>query len=53
VRTADFRQTLIAAVLGVADSPADATRLWRAVMGAVRPVYRDTDRPDHYHRTPM
>jgi biotin carboxylase len=57
VRTEDFQRTLIAAVLGTADTPRDATRLWREVMAAVRPVYApahaEVERPRHYQRTPM
>ncbi|QIS11600.1 ATP-grasp domain-containing protein [Nocardia arthritidis] len=51
--TVDFRQTMIAVVLGVAATAPDAARLWREVMDTIRPQYREANMPDHYHRTPM
>jgi biotin carboxylase len=51
-RTDKFQQTMIAAVLAVADSPQDAVRVWRDVMATVRAGYTAVDLPDHYRRAP-
>jgi hypothetical protein len=51
-RTENFQQTLIAAVLGMATSPQDATRLWDDVMRTIRPVYREGEIGEHYRRSP-
>jgi biotin carboxylase len=51
-RTDKFQQTMIAAVLAVAESPGDAVRVWRDVMATVRARYAGTELPDHYRRAP-
>ncbi len=38
-RTDRFRDTMIAAVLGTCDTPAEAVRMWQDVMRTVRPRY--------------
>ena len=38
-RTDRFQDTMIAAVLGTCDTPAEAVRMWQDVMRAVRPRY--------------
>jgi hypothetical protein len=38
-RTDRFQDTMIAAVLGTCDTPAEAAAMWRDVMRAIRPRY--------------
>lgn len=51
-RTDGFRHTLVAAVLGVADSPVDAVRLWQDVMRTIRSDYGDATVAAHLRRSP-
>lgn len=50
--TASFQHTMIAVVLGMADTPHAAVSLYREVMATVRSEYAPAELPDHYRRTP-
>jgi len=51
-RTDLFQQTMIAAVLATASSPADGVRVWRDVMATVRADYTALDGSDRYRTAP-